>query len=199
MARIFPRRWTPRPLKGYHAPHAGGPGVAAATPDGSEVSFFKMIQRIWKGINFSKRTTFFLPNTPCFLRKITKNWTDFRGISDFYQKNYLRIKVFMIPTKSRESPGEFYYRVEKFIMKAKEITLTEKDYWKEHENSWKFWRKSTGPCRMLSIGLLKLRMLPGNLSEFGPKIKKTMENFRKTLRFFDLNLYGKLIFSLFFT
>ena len=42
---------TPRPLKGYHAPPAGGPG-GKGPPDGSEVSFFKTIQSIWKSIQF---------------------------------------------------------------------------------------------------------------------------------------------------
>ena len=38
---------TPRPLKGYHAPTAGGPG-GEGPPDGSEVSFFQTMQSIGK-------------------------------------------------------------------------------------------------------------------------------------------------------
>ena len=38
---------TPRPLKGYHAPTAGGPG-GEGPPDGSEVSFFQTMQSIRK-------------------------------------------------------------------------------------------------------------------------------------------------------
>ena len=37
----------PRPLKGYHAPPAGGPG-GEGPPDGSEVSFFQTMQSIRK-------------------------------------------------------------------------------------------------------------------------------------------------------
>ena len=43
----FFRGGTPRPLKGYHAPPAGGPG-GEGPPDGSEVSFFQTMQSIRK-------------------------------------------------------------------------------------------------------------------------------------------------------
>ena len=36
-------------------------------------------------------------------------------------------------------------------------------------------------------------------SAFGPKMKRILKNFKKILRFFDQNLYGKLTFSQFFT
>ena len=58
------------PLKDYQAPTAGGPGgEGPRPPDGSEVSFFKTIQSIWKWIHFSKMSTFFFPKRSIFSKK----------------------------------------------------------------------------------------------------------------------------------
>ena len=48
---------------------------------------------------------------------------------------------------------------------------------------------------MSSIGPVKLSNLPAKLCELGPKMKRILKNFKKILRFFDQNLYGKLTFS----
>ena len=52
----------------------------------------------------------------------------------------------MIPYKSREIPGEFYYQVEKFIKKAQKIARILRII----ENGMKIleicWEKSTGIC-----------------------------------------------------
>ena len=37
---------------------------------------------------------------------------------NFFQKNYFKFSIFMIPYKFREISSEFYYLVEKFIKKA---------------------------------------------------------------------------------
>ena len=88
--------------------------------------------------------------------------------------------------------------------KSSKIAQIEKDYWKWHENSWNFWRKSTGfveKCKsikiwgMISIGLGKVSNLPTKLCAFRPKVKKNFHFFL----FFDQNLYGKLTFPQFFT
>ena len=47
---------------------------------------------------------------------------------------------------------------------------------------------------MISIGQVKLSNLPAKLSAFGPKTKRILKIFKKTLRFLDQNLYWKLIF-----
>ena len=89
---FFSGGWTPRPLKGYHAPPAGGPG-GEGPPDGSEVSFFKTIQSIWKWIEFSKISIFFLPQKPFFLRKNSKNWTNLTRIYEFFRKIFENFQI----------------------------------------------------------------------------------------------------------
>ena len=41
---------------------------------------------------------------------------------------------------------------------------------------------------------LKLSNLPAKRCGFGPKMKRILKIFKKILRFFDQNLYGKLTF-----
>ena len=48
---------------------------------------------------------------------------------------------------------------------------------------------------MISIGQVKLSKVPAKLDGFGPKMKIILKIFKKSLRFFDQNLYGKLTFS----
>ena len=83
-----------------------------------------------------------------FLWKISKNWTDYKHFL-FFRKTILKFSVFMIPYKSREIPGVFYYILEKFIKKLKKIAQIENDNWKRHANSWNFGRKSTGICQKM--------------------------------------------------
>ena len=52
---------------------------------------------------------------------------------------------------------------------------------------------------MISIGQLKVSNLPPELCAFGPKMKRIFKNFKKILRFFDQNIYGKLTLFTFFT
>ena len=47
---------------------------------------------------------------------------------------------------------------------------------------------------MVSIGQVKLSKVPAKLGAFGPKMKRILKIFKKILRFFDQNLYGKLTF-----
>ena len=63
------REGTPRPLKGYHAPPAGGPG-GEGPPDGSEFSFFKRFKVFENEFFFQKCQHFSSPKDPFFLRKI---------------------------------------------------------------------------------------------------------------------------------
>ena len=52
---------------------------------------------------------------------------------------------------------------------------------------------------IISIGHSKLSNVPAKLCAFGPEMKKTLKSFKKILRFFDQNLYGKWFFSQFST
>ena len=90
-------------------------------PDGSEVSFFKTMQSIRKAIQFSKISIFFLPKNFFFIRKISKNRTYLRGISEFFSNNYGKIFNFYDTYKSREIFGECYYLVEKFTVALQEF------------------------------------------------------------------------------
>ena len=47
---------------------------------------------------------------------------------------------------------------------------------------------------MISIGHLNVSNLHAKPCAFGPKMKRNLKNFKKILRFFDQNLYGKLTF-----
>ena len=51
----------------------------------------------------------------------------------------------------------------------------------------------------ISTGQLNFSNVPGKPRAFGPKVKRTLKNFEKYLRFFEENLYWKLTFSQFFT
>ena len=64
---------------------------------------------------FFKNINIFLPKNSFFLRKLSKNGTDFTKISEYFRKIILKLSIVMIPYKSREIPGEFYYLVEKLI------------------------------------------------------------------------------------
>ena len=50
---------------------------------------------------------------------------------------------------------------------------------------------------MISIGKLNQSNLPAKPCAFGPKRRNFFKNFKKSLRFFDQTLYGKLTFSQF--
>ena len=52
---------------------------------------------------------------------------------------------------------------------------------------------------MISIGQIEVSNLPAKPCGFGPKMKRNLKTFKKILRFFDQNLYGKLTFSQFYT
>ena len=51
---------------------------------------------------------------------------------------------------------------------------------------------------MSSIGQVKLSKLPAKICAFGPQMKEVLKKFKKILRFFDQNLYGKLTFCTIF-
>ena len=85
---------------------------------------------------------------------------------------------------------------------------TEAMYWKWDENSSKLWRKSKEICIKMEdhqnvkngfhrFG--KLRILLAKSCAVGRKRKKIMKNFKKILRFFYQNPYGKLSFFTFFS
>ena len=47
---------------------------------------------------------------------------------------------------------------------------------------------------MISIAQVKLSNLPAKPCAFGPTMKRILKIFKKIVRFFDQNLYGKLTF-----
>ena len=86
-----------RPLKGYHAPPAGGPGGEGPT-DGSEVSFFKTIQSTWKWIHFSKMSTLFFPKRSIFSKKnLGKLNIFYNNFWIFYDKNIYKFYFLWYP------------------------------------------------------------------------------------------------------
>ena len=69
------------PLKDYQAPPPRRGSGGKGPPDGSEVSFFKTIQSIWKWIHFSKMSTFFFPKRSIFSKK-------YLGKLNIFYKNF---------------------------------------------------------------------------------------------------------------
>ena len=61
VARILFRGGMPRPINGYHAPLAGGPGGGRWPPGRERISFFKTIQSIFNEFIFFKNVKMFLP------------------------------------------------------------------------------------------------------------------------------------------
>ena len=118
VARIF-FGGTLRPLKGYHAPSAGGPGAKAPRMV-AKFHFFKTIQGI------SNIATFFLPKNPFFLRKLSKIEQILQEFLNFFGKIFLTFSIFMIIYKAREIHGGFYYQVEKIIKRKLKIQLRQR-------------------------------------------------------------------------
>ena len=78
----------PRPLKGYHAPPAGGPETAA--PGWLAKCYcLKRFKEIENESIFQKYQHFSFPKNQFFLRKISKNSTYFTKISEFFRKLFL--------------------------------------------------------------------------------------------------------------
>ena len=86
---------TPRPLKAITRPPQGS--GRRRPPDGSEVSFFRTMQSIWKWIEFSNISTFSCPKNLFFLRKISKNRTYLRKISEFFRIIIWTFSILMYP------------------------------------------------------------------------------------------------------
>ena len=88
--------------------HRRGSGGRRPPPqDGSEVSFFKTIQSIWKWINFSKKSTFFFLKISIFLRKNFWKLNIFYKNFWIFSKNYFKFSRFMKSYKFREIFCEF--------------------------------------------------------------------------------------------
>ena len=98
---------TPRPLKGYHAPPAGGPGAKAPRT----VSKFHFLKRCNEMNRVFKNIKIFLPKTSIFHRNF---W--------IFSNTYLKIFNFNETYKYREIFGEFYYLIEKFMTTAQKIS-----------------------------------------------------------------------------
>ena len=115
------------------------------------------------------------------LRKISKNWTYFTRISEFFRKIILNFSIFMIPYKSREILGEFYYLVEKFIKESSKNSLERKTF----ENCTKILeifgenrRNFVEHCEliviwgMISIGKVKISNMPAKSARLDQKWRK---------------------------
>ena len=95
----FFREGTPRPLKGYHAPPAGGAGDASSLMVTKLKNLKRSIRRfisILKIQHFSCTKKFIF-----FPWKISKMWTYFRKISEFLKKLFsnFHISFFMVTLK----------------------------------------------------------------------------------------------------
>ena len=98
VARIFFRGGgTPRPLKGYHAPPAGGPGAKAHPRAVAKFHFFKRFKVLENESSFQKYQNFSCPKNPFFLRQNSKNWTYLTGIYEFFRKIIWKFSNFMKP------------------------------------------------------------------------------------------------------
>ena len=123
-----------------------------------------------------------------------------------FSKNYLKIFNFSIflkgPYKSREISDEFYYQLRNLskssINSFDRGTIGNGMQILENfrENRLKFVEKFKiiKSWRINSIEHGELRFLGANICAFDPKVKKTLKFFKKILRFFNQNLYGKLTF-----
>ena len=87
-------------------------GVRGAK-DGSEVSFFKTIQSIWKWIHFSKNVNIFLLQKINFLKNLEKLNIFYKNFWIF-SNTYFKFSFFTVPYKSREILCEFKYPKFKF-------------------------------------------------------------------------------------
>ena len=68
---------------------------------------------------FYKNRTFFLARKSIFFKEKFQNRTHFTRISAFFGKIFKSLIFLEELYKSREIPGEIYYRVDPFIKKAK--------------------------------------------------------------------------------
>ena len=173
VARIF-FGGTPRsPFKGYQAPRRDSGGGSPRT-----VAKFKILTRfkVLKNESIFKIFNIFFPEKSIFYKKNFQKLNIFSKNFLFFPENYFKSSIFQFlwsDYKSKEVSDEFYYLVEKFIKKSRYLI--------------KIWR-------IISIGQGSLSNLLAKLCVFGPKMKKIL---KKSLRFFDQNLYGKLTFFLF--
>ena len=92
----FFRGATPRPLKGYHAPPAGGPG-AKAPRTVAKFHFFKRCKVLENDSSFQKYQYFSCPKNLFFLRKNSKNRTYLTGMSEFFRIFIEKFSILMNP------------------------------------------------------------------------------------------------------
>ena len=176
---------------------SGGEGL----PEGSEVSFLKTIQSIWKWIHFTKMSPFFFPKRSIFKEKyrnieyILQKYLNFFEKLFFvnfhflwYPRNSLRILISNWEIYEQSSKNSLY-REGLLKMAWKFLTFF-------GENRLEFREKSKfiEIWWMISIAQVKISNLPAKLCPFGPKMKRILKIFKKILRFFDRNLNGKLTF-----
>ena len=91
-------------------------GVRGRRPPGWYRSFIFYNDSKYSKMNpFFKNSNIFLAKNPVFLRKLSKNWSDFTRISEFFRKIILKFSIFMILYKAKEIHGGFYYQVEKIL------------------------------------------------------------------------------------
>ena len=107
---------TPRPQKGYHAPPAEGPGAKSPGRSPSFI-FLKWFKVLENGSIFQKYQHFSCPKNPFFKENFEK-LNIFNKNFWIFWKVILKLSIFMISYKFREISCEFYYLVEKFIIKA---------------------------------------------------------------------------------
>ena len=107
VARILFRGGMPRPINGYHAPLAGGPGGGDGPPDGSEFHFLKQFKVFLMNSFFSKMLKCFFPKRYIFSKINLGKLNIFYENFCIFSKNYFTISLFIISYKFREGLCEF--------------------------------------------------------------------------------------------
>ena len=89
-------------------------------PTGTVRSFiFQTNPSIWKGIHFSKMSTFFFPKRSIISKKNLGKLNIFFKNFWIFSKNYFKFSLFMISYKSREILCQFWYLIGKFMKNLK--------------------------------------------------------------------------------
>ena len=99
---------------------------------------------------FFKNINIFLAQKSIFLRKLSKNRTDFTRSSEFFRKITLKFSILWYPINPEKFPLDSITKLRKLFSKAQKLWDRE-GLWKWHENSSKFGRKSTGICRKMQV------------------------------------------------
>ena len=186
------------------------------------------MQSIRKWIEFSKLSILFLPKKSIFAKKKFEIFNKFDRNFWIFSKNYLKFSNFMKPINPEKFSGNSPIWLRNLQWRRKEFFRVERsghlktikrppqvgrglrpppDYWKWHENSWNFWRKSTGiyrKCKIieiwwkLSIEQVKVSNLPSKTLLVCTKNEENFERFQENFEIFWSKSLWKIDFFHYF-